>query len=117
VFIMFFKDNSMVLERENWTKEVQKALTIPPSSKGVAKKRRMEQTCAFNLLCRKASKWIQYLPEIQKLENQLDKFEFRDEDKYEDEDEDEMQEKQQRLKQNLKQMQREKKCLFKKARR
>jgi hypothetical protein len=110
----FFKENSIAWKEDHWTKKVQRALTIPPSSKGVAKKRRMEQNPALNHLCEKALKWIQYLPEIRKLEKQLGKFWFVlleckygheeddedvDETETETEDEDENQEKEQMQKQ------------------
>ena len=118
----FFEENSMAFNINNhWTKEVQKALTIPPSSKGNVNKRRKKPTAAFKLFSIKASKWIQYFPDILKLDNNFDNFgtnfeddvddedvdkvedddqdEDDDEDKVEDEDESEKQEKEQRLKQ------------------
>jgi hypothetical protein len=120
-FRKFFEENSMAWKHNHWTIEVQRALTIPPSSKGDAKKRRMEQIPALNDLCEKALKWIQYLPEIRKLENQSEKFmdfyfeckwghnEDKEEEKEDDEDEDENQEKEQRLNE----MQKEKPLLLK----
>ena len=128
-FRKFFEENSMAWKHNHWTIEVQRALTIPPSSKGDAKKRRMEQIPALNDLCEKALKWIQYLPEIRKLENQSEKFmdfyleckwghnEDKEEEKEDDEDEDENQEKEQRLKQMQMEMQMEKPLLFGKAER
>jgi hypothetical protein len=108
----------MVLEHGNWTKEVQKALTIPPSLKGDAKE--MEQT-PFNLLCQKASKWIQYLSDIRKLENKFNYFDKRcwGEDEYEDVDLDEVEDEdeKQRLKQEKEQMQKEKQSALDKAER
>jgi hypothetical protein len=68
---------------------VQKALTIPPSSKGNVNKRR-EQTPPFNCFCQKASEWNQYFPDIRKFDNQLG---FEDVNK----DEDEKQEKEKSL--------------------
>ena len=64
-FNKFFEDDSVALNQGNWTKEVQKALTIPPSSKGDEKEK--EQTPAFNLLCLKAAKWNKCLSDIRKL--------------------------------------------------
>ena len=98
------------MKQNDWTEEVQKLLTIPPSSKGDVKKRRMEQNPAFDLLCQNASKWIQYLPDIQELKNDFDhkfsKYHFG-----KDEDEDEKLEKGRKLKQ----MQEEKQLLTEKA--
>ena len=109
----FFEENSMAWKHNHWTKEVQRALTITMSSKGGEKKRRMEQSPALNDLCEKALKWMQYLPEIRKLENKLEKFkdflieckwghnEDEEEEKEDDEDhedEDENREKKQRQK-------------------
>ena len=104
------------MKQNDWTEEVQKLLTIPPSSKGDVKKRRMEQNPAFDLLCQNASKWIQYLPDIQELKNDFDhkfsKYYFgKDKDEEEDEDEDEKLEKGRKLKQ----MQEEKQLLTEKA--
>ena len=53
-FKKFFEDNSIDLKPENWINEVQKALTISPSSKGDEEE--MERTPAFNFLCQKAEK-------------------------------------------------------------
>ena len=99
-FKKFFEDNSIDLKPENWINEVQKALTISPSSKGDEEE--MERTPAFNLLCQKAEKWNKCLSDIQKLRKRFDysnkyywgKYEHEDDD----EDEDEKQEKEQMLK-------------------
>ena len=97
----------MKLNHNNWTEEFQKAFTIPPR----------ERTPAFNVLCEKASKWIQYVPDIEKLENQFDvdmgkSYEDEDNEDEDNEDEDE------KLKeQRLKQMQKEKTLLLEKTER
>ena len=110
-FMEFYEENSMAWNCSNhWTEEVQRAFTIHPSSKGGVEKRRIGPTPAFNVLCQKASKWIQYLPEILKLENQLDKlYDFMIECKWGHGDEYEKQEKEQ--------MQTEKPLLLEKAER
>jgi hypothetical protein len=66
----------------HWTNEVQKALTIPPSSRGNVNERRREQTPAFNCFCQKAPEWIQYFPDIRK----FDKIFGEDEDEDEEDD-------------------------------
>jgi hypothetical protein len=92
----------MVLERYNWTEEVQKALTIPPSLKGDAKE--MGRTPAFDVLCGKASNWIPYLPDIPKLEKQfryLRRYSAESEYEHEEEDEDEDEDEKQRWKEKM----------------
>ena len=79
------------MEQSDWTKEVQNALTVPPSFKGDAKE--MERTPDFNVLCQKATKWIQYLTDIRKLDKKVSyvirhRFEYEHEVEYSDEDED-----------------------------
>ena len=79
----------------------------------------MEQT-PFNLLRQNASKWFQYLPDIQKLRN---KFSYFDkcrwgEGEYEDEvDEDEDEDVKQEKRQRLKHMKKEKQLALQKAER
>ncbi len=134
-----FKENSMDWKQKHWTKEVQRALTIPPSSKGGAKKR-MVEIPALNHLCEKAPKWIQHFPEIRKLEKKLEKLndlmlecswghdkdeeeekdDNEDEEKDDNEDEDEDEEDEDEFwekKQRLKQMLMEKSLLLAEAKR
>ena len=81
-------------------------------------------TPAFNHLCEKASKWIQYLPDIEKLENQFyvdmgksyEDEDNEDEDNEDNEDEDgEDEDEKQKKEQRLKQMQKEKTLLLEKT--
>ena len=52
----FFEENSIALKENHWTIKVQRAFTLRPSSKRVAKKRRLEEIPALNLLFQKSSK-------------------------------------------------------------
>ena len=76
------------MEQSDWTKEVQNALTVPPSFKGDAKE--MERTPDFNVLCQKATKWIQYLTDIRKLDKKVSYVFINSKyfNNYSDEDED-----------------------------
>ena len=92
-----FGENSMGFPlnpfKYHWTEEVQKALTIPRSSIGNVNKERREQTPAFHRFCQKAPKWIEYLPDIRKLDSQFDNSGKSQEGENEDEDEKEQMQK------------------------
>ena len=85
-----FGENSMGFPlnpfKYHWTEEVQKALIIPPKTTTPNSNKR---TPAFNRFCEKATKWIEYLPDIRKLDSQFDISGKSHEGENEDEDEDE----------------------------
>ena len=118
-FYQFFKENSIKYNINQWQRSVQKAFTILPSSKRNVSKRRREQTPAFELLCDKASKWIQYLPDIEKLDKHFENFrknyEFEDEDDEDNEDDEDDEDDEDEKQKKLKQMQEKKLLLLEKT--